>query len=103
MAPTDIACNNCASPSSSADQISAKWKGKKWKILIIRDINFRKMRLQSALRIYSSHYATLRVNHFTLNRWITYTSVLHPTEQLKFLAESYENLLWGNDSDYSVI
>ncbi|HKG42516.1 MAG TPA: hypothetical protein VKA98_10290 [Nitrososphaeraceae archaeon] len=32
MAPTDIACNNCASPSSSpADQISAKWKGKKWK------------------------------------------------------------------------
>ena len=27
MAPTDIACNNYASPSSSsADQISAKWK-----------------------------------------------------------------------------
>jgi hypothetical protein len=79
MAPTDIACNNCASPSSPADQISAKWKGKKRKILI-RDIDFRKMRVQSAHRIYSRPYATHRLNHFTLSKRITYTSVLHPTE-----------------------
>ena len=85
MAPTDIACNNCASPSSSpADQISAKWKGKKWKILIIRDIDFRKMRVQSAHRIYSRPYATLRLNHFTWSKWITYTSVLHPTEPANY-------------------
>ena len=84
MAPTDIACNNCASPSSSpADQISAKWKGKKWKILIIRDIDFLKMRVQSADRIYSRPYATHRLNRFTLRKWITYTSVLHPTESVK--------------------
>jgi hypothetical protein len=35
MAPTDIACNNCASSSPSADQISAKWKGKKSKSKIL--------------------------------------------------------------------
>ena len=64
MAPTNIACNNCASPSSSpADPISAKWKGKKWKILIIRDIDFLKMRVQSAHRIYSKPYSTLKLNH----------------------------------------
>jgi hypothetical protein len=74
MALTNIACNNCASPSSSsADQISSKWKGKKWKILIIRDIDFRKMRVQSDHRIYSRPYATLKLNHFTWSKWITYT------------------------------
>ena len=81
---TNTACNNCASPSSSADQISAKWKGKKWKILIIRDIDFLKMRVQSADRIYSRPYATHRLNRFTLRKWITYTSVLHPTEPVNF-------------------
>ena len=84
MAPTDIACNNCASPSSSADQISAKWKGKKWKILIIRDIGLRKMKVQSAHKIYSRPYATLRLNHFTWSKLITYTSVLHPTEPANY-------------------
>ena len=36
-------------------------------------------------------------------QWITYTSVLHPTEQLKFLAENYDNLLWEMTTDYSLI
>ncbi|MCD6037006.1 MAG: hypothetical protein K0S67_894, partial [Nitrososphaeraceae archaeon] len=28
---------------------------------------------------------TLKLNHFTLCKWITYTSVLHPTEPVEIL------------------
>ena len=56
--------------------------------MIIRDICVNKIERFNRLLESIPGLIPLRLNHFTLYNWITYNSVLHPTEPVNF-TDSY--------------